>query len=324
MRFDASGNICTETTLEGSHCYRPFMLSSLDSVGCRVIMRCPESTSDVIYDCLTLDADLNVIAQKHNIDNLAYPVLSCYYPANLRYNPITGNAYSINTFSIPAMNGNPAIYEDIFMSAFDEGFNQINYAWGIHDDERSFAAQYINGSIGFGPDGDVYMIGTMDPLNDGSLGKNLYIVQFDENLNKLGEIYYQFENESVGRIPHGICCNGKDIVFCLDNISLNPVMGWDAVFKLPKESFDNIEEAHDKGFVVAVAYPNPGKDMLNIRTALQNAHVEIYDFSGRLIHNQQISDNITPITTTSWPSGTYIWKVIANGKEAESGKWIKQ
>jgi len=64
--------------------------------------------------------------------------------------------------------------------------------------------------------------------------------------------------------------------------------------------------------------------VLNIRTALQNAHVEIYDLSGKLIHKQQITDNITPITTTSWPSGTYIWKVLANGKEAESGKWIKE
>jgi hypothetical protein len=340
MRFDGFGNICAETTLESPHCHRPFMLSSLDSVGCRVIMRCPESTSDVIYDCFLLDADLNVIAQKHNIDNLAYPVLSCYYPANLRYNPITGKAYSINTFSIPAMNGNPAIYEDIFMSAFDEGFNQINYAWGIHDDERSFAAQYINGSIGFGTEGDVYMIGTMDPLNDGALGKNLYIVQFDENLNKLGEIYYQFENESVGRIPLGICCNGKDCVFCLDNISLNPVMGWHAVFKLPKESFDNIEEAHTQGFAVATAYPNPGKDVLNIRTGLRDAWVEVYDVNGRLIHRQALTDNVTAIDAGDWAEGFYVWKVYtSNGGpstlrlgsattgsviEAESGKWIKE
>ena len=71
-------------------------------------------------------------------------------------------------------------------------------------------------------------------------------------------------------------------------------------------------------------YPNTGKDMLNIRTALPNARIEIYDLSGKLIRNQEITDNITPITTTSWPSGTYIWKVIANGKEAESGKWIKE
>ncbi|GEM_PF-1411760 len=82
--------------------------------------------------------------------------------------------------------------------------------------------------------------------------------------------------------------------------------------------------AEDKTSSRVNAYPNPGKDELNIRTALQNAHVEIYDLSGKLIHKQQITDNITPINTTSWPSGTYIWKVIANGKEAESGKWIKQ
>ena len=76
-------------------------------------------------------------------------------------------------------------------------------------------------------------------------------------------------------------------------------------------------------------YPNPGKDVLNIRTAVTmwqpyNARIEIYDLSGKLIHNQQIADNITHITTTSWPSGTYIWKVIANGKEVETGKWIKE
>ena len=91
------------------------------------------------------------------------------------------------------------------MSAFDEDFNQFNYTWGIHTEERSFAAQYFNGSIGFGPEGDVYMIGTMDPLTpNGSIGRNLYIAYFDENLTKLGEIYHQFEDESVGRMPRGI------------------------------------------------------------------------------------------------------------------------
>jgi hypothetical protein len=327
MRFDASGNICAETTLEGPRCYRAFMLSSIDSVGCRVIMRCPESASDVIYDCLTLDAELNVIAQKHNIDNLAYPVLSCYDPANLRYNPISGKAYSINTFSIPAMNGNPAIYEDIFMSAFDEGFSQFNYAWGIHTDDRSLAAQTKNGSIGFGPEGDVYMIGLMDPLTpDGAVGTNVYVVQFDENLDKRGEIYHRFEGEPTMKMATGICANENNCVFCLTNM-LKINNHWTTTgeaFKIPKEAFDGIDEAHDAGFAVAVAYPNPGKDVLNIRTGLKDARVEVYDMSGRMVYRQEITDSITPINTTSWPSGTYIWEVISNGKEAESGKWIKE
>ncbi len=93
-------------------------------------------------------------------------------------------------------------------------------------------------------------------------------------------------------------------------------------FPIFGHQYTTIEEQETKHF--SSAYPNPGKNVLNIRTALQNAQVEIYDLSGKLIHKQQITDNITPITTTSWPSGTYIWKVISNGKEAESGKWIKQ
>ncbi|MBO7073718.1 MAG: T9SS type A sorting domain-containing protein, partial [Bacteroidales bacterium] len=96
-----------------------------------------------------------------------------------------------------------------------------------------------------------------------------------------------------------------------------------AIFKVPKGAFDGIDEAHDAGFAVAMAYPNPGKDVLNIRTALQNARVEVYDLNGKLFHSQEITDNITPINTSDWSNGTYIWKVSVNGKETESWKWIK-
>ena len=93
-------------------------------------------------------------------------------------------------------------------------------------------------------------------------------------------------------------------------------------FPIFGHQYTTIEEQETKHF--SSAYPNPGKNVLNIRTALQNAHVEIYDMSGKQIYNQEITSNITIINTSYWPSGTYIWKVIANGKEAESGKWIKQ
>jgi hypothetical protein len=125
-------------------------------------------------------------------------------------------------------------------------------------------------------------------------------------------------------MPTGICANTNDCVFSVDHLDYDNITGWDAVFKVSKGAFDNIEEAHTQGFAVAVAYPNPGKDVLNIRTALQNARIEVYDLNGKLIYNQEITDNITTIITTSWPSEVYVWKVISNGKEAESGKWIKQ
>ena len=73
-----------------------------------------------------------------------------------------------------------------------------------------------------------------------------------------------------------------------------------------------------------MVYPNPGSNTLNICTALQNACVEVYDMSGRMIYRQEITENITAINTTDWTDGTYVWKVVANGKEAECGKWIKE
>ena len=85
-----------------------------------------------------------------------------------------------------------------------------------------------------------------------------------------------------------------------------------------------IEEAHDNGLKVAIAYPNPGKAVLNIRTGLQNAQVEVYDMNGRLIHSQALTGNVTAIDAADWASGTYVWKVFSNGKEAETGKWIKE
>ena len=86
-------------------------------------------------------------------------------------------------------------------------------------------------------------------------------------------------------------------------------------------TYTTVEENKDSEIAL---YPNPGNNTLNICTTLQNACVEVYDINGRLVHNQEITDNVISINVESWPSGAYLWKVVANGKEAESGKWIKQ
>lgn len=93
-------------------------------------------------------------------------------------------------------------------------------------------------------------------------------------------------------------------------------------FPIFGHQYTTIEEQETKHF--SSAYPNPGKNVLNIRTALQNARVEVYNSLGHLVLNLELLENVTTINTNSWPSGTYFWKVISNNKEAESGKWIKQ
>ena len=77
-----------------------------------------------------------------------------------------------------------------------------------------------------------------------------------------------------------------------------------------------------------VVYPNPGDNMLNIRTALPNARVEVYDIHGRLMHKQKITENMTTIDAAAWPSGMYVWKVytgVSTGSTTlvETAKWVK-
>ena len=317
LKFDAEGQLVGQRLMEGFRGQdRHHMLPAPDSLGCRIILR---NNGSPKLDCHTLDADLNTIAIKENVEELSWPYQCCRF-AYLKTNPANGKTYSINTINYPAYGGNPQIVEDIMMSVFDaENFRQTNYTWGLTTQGEDNGG--IRQSIGFDNENRVYMAGEMDRVNE-FFNRNLYIACLDENLNKLGEIYhvddYVYMIKSLGACPEGGC-----LLSCHKILEATNEAG-NCLIKIPKQTFLSIDEAHDAGFAVAVAYPNPGKDILNIRTGLQNAQVEVYDLSGKLVCKQEITDNITTIKTTAWPSGTYIWKVLANGKEAESGKWIKQ
>ncbi len=111
----------------------------------------------------------------------------------------------------------------------------------------------------------------------------------------------------------------------LESIKLDDFnIGATSVVKFPAEAFVGIEEAHENGLKVAIAYPNPGKDVLNIRTGLRDARVEVCDMNGRLVHSQALTENVTAIDAGDWAEGVYVWKVLANSKEVETGKWIKE
>jgi hypothetical protein len=112
-------------------------------------------------------------------------------------------------------------------------------------------------------------------------------------------------------------------VYC-DGLDDNTHAAENCIIKITVSDFLNIEEAHSHGFAVATAYPNPGKDVLNIRTGLKDARVEVYDLNGRMVHRQDITENVTGIDAGGWAEGVYVWKVYANNKEVENGNWIKQ
>ena len=138
------------------------------------------------------------------------------------------------------------------------------------------------------------------------------------------EVYYPYQERTNLNCNSYIVSRDGGVLllsYCheLDNTNINHYI----LTKFPAEAFVGIEEAHENGLKVAVAYPNPGKDVLNIRTGLRDAWVEVYDVNGRLMYRQAITENVTGIDATNWAEGVYVWKVISQESVVETGKWMK-
>jgi len=292
------------------------MLPSNDSLGCRVIAGRKDEPWWLAYDCYTLDAQMNIVDVKENIENLSYPYVPCsgYY----RLNPHNGRIYSIGDFYQNIDGGFTPIdlTRNHIMSVYDSDFNQLNYRRCPWLTKTGNEASMLY-TIDFGPENEVYMLGGMDIFN--AFTQNLYIACFDEDLNVIGELYYKDPKRFLQYLNIAASPQGGCVVSCQDMYT-----GKCHVYKVTMSDFLNVEEAHANGFAAAMAYPNPGNNQLNIRTALPNSRVEVYDINGKLLHNQQITDVVTSINSENWPSGIYIWKVFSGNKEAECGKWVKE
>ena len=168
----------------------------------------------------------------------------------------------------------------------------------------------------------------------------MMIEHLNGTFDTIRTMYYDHEGEHVRSFMSSITATrdgGCIIVYGAKNLN-QPDQRWSCVTKFPSEAFVGIEEAHANGLKLAIAYPNPGGNTLNICTALPNAHVEVYDLNGKQIYYQEITDEITSINAEDWASGSYVWKVYTSGPStlrqaqgpqgsgtlAESGKWIKQ
>ena len=220
--------------------------------------------------------------------------------------------------------------DDCYLYEFDddiEGTQEVVPV--LHDIHRGvpdfdFVAECR--AVDVADDGSVYFCYS---LNVGfSLANDSWVVieKFDENMNTISEVYYGTDDDQIWYCAESITLarDGGVLMTAHTKKLTDQSQRGSVVVKFPAEAFVGIEEAHENGLKVAVAYPNPGKDVLNIRTGLQDARVEVYDVNGRLVHRQVITENVTAINTTDWSEGTYVWKVIASGKDAESGKWIKE
>ena len=186
----------------------------------------------------------------------------------------------------------------------------------LYDDNAVYFGYTLNAGLVWDLDSDSWMM----------------IESLDNEFDTISTVYYDLGDgiDIHSQVMSVTACKdgGVLLVFWSKNLS-NTNQQWTTVTKFPAEAFVGVDEAHDNGLKVAIAYPNPGKDVLNIRTALQNALVEIYDLSGKLIHKQEITGNVTSINAEGWAAGMYVWKVytgVSTGSTTlvETGKWVKE
>ncbi|MBQ3595089.1 MAG: T9SS type A sorting domain-containing protein, partial [Bacteroidales bacterium] len=121
----------------------------------------------------------------------------------------------------------------------------------------------------------------------GNLDSYLVIEHLDNNLDTISTFYYGVDNRMQERV-YCIKRVSDGVIIIHDKTALDIDYFSSCITKFPATAFgfepDNIEEAHAHNLHLAVAYPNPGGDVLNIRTGLRNATLQVYDMQGRIIH----------------------------------------
>ncbi|MFZ0595886.1 MAG: T9SS type A sorting domain-containing protein [Flavobacterium sp.] len=70
-------------------------------------------------------------------------------------------------------------------------------------------------------------------------------------------------------------------------------------------------------------YPNPSHDVFNIQTE-SNAKIEVYDNLGKEIKNEKITQGISKLDMSRYPTGIYLLKITNENDQVKTVKIIKQ
>ena len=246
-----------------------------------------------------------------------------------RRNPYDGKIYALGDVHVQN------IKSEIVAFKIDVDNDDVDFLRLSYTDENIKNTTNIGTNLCFLPDGKiigcaVYDVELFLAYKPGAY--YAYIPVFDTKMKKISEWYYTLGN-NFNQLLYQIHYTKDDGVIISGNIRymMDDEIYWEPyIVKFPASAFDpeNIEEAHAHGLHLAVAYPNPGGDVMNIRTGLRNAVLSVYDIQGRKVHEQEITDDITSVDASNWQSGTYVWKLGMRNeelgiKEIETGKWIK-
>ena len=82
----------------------------------------------------------------------------------------------------------------------------------------------------------------------------------------------------------------------------------------------------DKNFKICevILYPNPGKDIIHISTALKDLMLTFYDMNSRVVLQKSITHDETTLYAGDLSPGNYVYTFTKDGKKVEEGKWVKE
>jgi len=71
-------------------------------------------------------------------------------------------------------------------------------------------------------------------------------------------------------------------------------------------------------------YPNPGNETLNINSPIDRSQIQLFDLTGRLECEAELSAGTNSIPVSSLPAGIYLYRIFDHKSQIiQSGKWIK-
>ena len=240
------------------------------------------------------------------------------------YSPLKfGDDIIINTNKSHAMPGSDD--NDIILMKIDTVANPIyDHPLGMLGDTSDYAP-YMNGTSQIGLT-DFYASGTAnlieyDPFYGNGQNNWIMLGKFSANLEEYwlkyfgGDAYYHTYSMTTTS-DHGC------LVVATRYDDEHPENDRDIyVLKVNDEGLVTWDETIQPSADVYKAYPNPGKNVLNLDIREKNFVFQLYNNTGQLVLTKE---NQRSINTSAMSRGIYFYRIIKDGEILSSGKWVKR
>jgi hypothetical protein len=261
---------------------------------------------------ITIDTNLNQIKVNYFPEYFFDGIIGKLLPSG---NLITGGLYI--EISIEKLAINMAAYK------FDTSFNYMGNSFIGNPD---FDIRKDNGfvSMDFYDPNSVYVAGTFDEDIGVWIEHPSWIIigKVDSSMNLVtekyigGDAYYRF-NTITATNDGGVLIGATRYDYQTQ----------DHEHDVYYYRFDSIEMTvsvdEEKGGQIiqnAIIYPNPAKNHFFLRTFETDSELYVFDLSGNKVLSQTIRERITQVEIENIVSGIYIWRLVKNSKQIESGK----